>query len=67
LRRCGAFTSWSGFGLSDPALQEALYDVPLYRDLAGLDDDVPMRVAQAHGATDKTDRLSHARNVYITH
>jgi len=48
-------------------LQEALYDVPLYRDLAGLDDDVPMRVAQAHGATDKTDRLSHARNVYITH
>jgi transposase, IS5 family len=26
------------FGLSDPAMEEALYDVPLYRDFAGLDD-----------------------------
>jgi IS5 family transposase len=25
------------FGLSDPAMEEALYDVPLYRDFAGLD------------------------------
>jgi transposase, IS5 family len=25
------------FGLSDPAMKEALYDVPLYRDFAGLD------------------------------
>jgi IS5 family transposase len=24
------------FGLSDPAMEEALYDVPLYRDFAGL-------------------------------
>jgi IS5 family transposase len=27
-----------GFGLSDPATQEALYDVPLHREFAGLDD-----------------------------
>ncbi|MBB5405321.1 IS5 family transposase [Paraburkholderia atlantica] len=26
------------FGLSDPALEEALYDVPLYREFAGLDE-----------------------------
>ncbi|NYH12880.1 IS5 family transposase [Paraburkholderia bryophila] len=26
------------FGLSDPAMEEALYDVPLYRDFAGLDE-----------------------------
>ncbi|TDQ98933.1 IS5 family transposase [Paraburkholderia silvatlantica] len=26
------------FGLSDPAMEEALYDVPLYREFAGLDD-----------------------------
>ena len=26
------------FGLSDPAIEEALYDVQLYRDFAGLDD-----------------------------
>jgi IS5 family transposase len=25
------------FGLSDPAMEEALYDVPLYREFAGLD------------------------------
>ena len=25
------------FGPSDPAMEEALYDVPLYRDFAGLD------------------------------
>ena len=25
------------FGLSDPAMEEALYDVPLYRQFAGLD------------------------------
>jgi IS5 family transposase len=25
------------FGLSDPAVEEALHDVPLYRDFAGLD------------------------------
>jgi IS5 family transposase len=25
------------FGLSDPAMEEALYDIPLYRDFAGLD------------------------------
>ncbi|MGF6979770.1 hypothetical protein QFZ94_008287 [Paraburkholderia sp. JPY465] len=25
------------FGLSDPAIEEALYDVPLYRDFAGSD------------------------------
>jgi transposase, IS5 family len=25
------------FGLSDPAMEEALYDVPLYRDFAGLE------------------------------
>ncbi|WP_429442956.1 IS5 family transposase [Paraburkholderia youngii] len=26
------------FGLSDPAMEEALYDVPLYREFAGLDE-----------------------------
>ncbi|SAK95662.1 transposase, IS4 family protein [Caballeronia glebae] len=26
------------FGLSDPAMEEALYDVPLYREFAGLND-----------------------------
>ncbi len=26
------------FGLSDPAVDEALYDVPLYREFAGLDE-----------------------------
>lgn len=26
------------FGLSDPAMEEALYDIPLYRDFAGLDE-----------------------------
>jgi IS5 family transposase len=26
------------FGLSDPSMEEALYDVPLYRDFAGLDE-----------------------------
>ncbi|MDR5762960.1 IS5 family transposase [Caballeronia sp. LZ035] len=26
------------FGLSDPAMEEALYDIPLYRECAGLDD-----------------------------
>ena len=25
------------FGLSDPAMEEALFDVPLYREFAGLD------------------------------
>ena len=25
------------FGLSNPAMEEALYDVPLYREFAGLD------------------------------
>jgi IS5 family transposase len=25
------------FGLSDPVIEEALYDVPLYREFAGLD------------------------------
>ena len=25
------------FGLSDPAMEEALHDVPLYREFAGLD------------------------------
>lgn len=29
------------FGTSDPALEEALHDVPLYRDFAGLEG--PMR------------------------
>jgi IS5 family transposase len=28
------------FGLSDPAMEEALYDVPLYREFAGLDEGV---------------------------
>ena len=38
LRRCCRFTSCnSGFGLSDPAMEEALYDVPLYREFAELD------------------------------
>jgi IS5 family transposase len=28
---------WRRFGLSDPAMEEALYDVPLHRDCTGLD------------------------------
>lgn len=28
------------FGLSDPAMEEALHDVPLYREFAGLGDGV---------------------------
>jgi IS5 family transposase len=28
------------FGLSDPAMEEALYDVPLYREFAGLDEGI---------------------------
>lgn len=31
------------FGLTDPAMEEALHDVPLYREFAGLDDAMPRR------------------------